>query len=340
MILNKELKEKDLKKFYKKTGRLLNAGISLKNAIEFQKNSSKDKNFNFKILNISKRLEKGEDIYSILKNENFIKERELLIIYVSENSGKIGDGFLKIAHLKEKKEKLNNEIKTALSYPVFILVVSTIILGLIFYLVVPNFEDLYSMNKNELPQITRIILSIKNILTKYPHLVFLSLFFILFSLKMKFVRKKIYKIPFIRFFFIQKHIISILDNLSILLDSGVSIDKSIDIILENLDSGFFKNKIYILKNIQKGESLSSCFKKVNLLTLEEIDMIKIGEQCGTTEIILKEIGSNRDEELKIKIKIILKLIEPVLLLIVGVIISIFVVGLYLPILNMTNLLDI
>ncbi|MGL5902702.1 MAG: type II secretion system F family protein [Cetobacterium sp.] len=200
MILNKELKEKDLKKFYKKTGRLLNAGISLKNAIEFQKNSSKDKKFNFKILNISKRLEKGEDIYSILKDENFIKERELLIIYVSENSGKIGDGFLKIAYLKEKKEKLNNEIKTALSYPVFILVVSTIILGLIFYLVVPNFEDLYSMNKDELPQITRIILSIKNILTKYPYLVFLSLFLILYSLKMKFIRKKFIKFLLLNFF--------------------------------------------------------------------------------------------------------------------------------------------
>ncbi|MGL5377792.1 MAG: type II secretion system F family protein [Cetobacterium sp.] len=340
MIFSKELKEKDLKKFYKKTGRLLNAGIALKNAIEFQKNSSKDKNFNFKVLNISNRLEKGEDIYSILKDECFIKERELLIIYVSENSGKIGDGFLKIAYLKEKKEKLNNEIKTALSYPIFILVVSTIILGLIFYLVVPNFEDLYSMNKDSLPLITKIILSIKNILTKYSYLIFLSLFLILFSLRMKFVRKKIYKIPIIKFFFIQKYTISILDNLSILLDSGISIDKSIDIILDNLESGFFKNKIYILKNIQKGESLSSCFKKVNILSLEEIDMIRIGEECGTTEIILKEIASTRDEELKIKIKIILKLIEPILLLIVGVIISVFVIGLYLPILNMTNLLDI
>ncbi|MGL5052089.1 MAG: type II secretion system F family protein, partial [Cetobacterium sp.] len=104
MKIFSEIKEKDLKNFYLKTGRLLNAGISLKKAIEFQKNNSKNKIFKCKILNVYNRLEKGEDIYSILKEENLIKERELLIIYVSENSGKIGDGFLKIAYLKEKKE--------------------------------------------------------------------------------------------------------------------------------------------------------------------------------------------------------------------------------------------
>ncbi|MGL5950151.1 MAG: type II secretion system F family protein, partial [Cetobacterium sp.] len=66
----------------------------------------------------------------------------------------------------------------------------------------------------------------------------------------------------------------------------------------------------------------------------------IGEESGTVAFILKEIAILREEELNKRIKIILKLIEPILLLIVGVIISIFVVGLYLPILNMGDLLEI
>ncbi|MGL5088623.1 MAG: type II secretion system F family protein [Cetobacterium sp.] len=340
MKIFSEIKEKDLKNFYLKTGRLLNAGISLKKAIEFQKNNSKNKIFKSKILNVYNKLERGEDIYSILKEENLIKERELLIIYVSENSGKIGDGFLKIAYLKEKKEKLNNEIKIALSYPIFILVVSSLIIGLIFYFVVPNFEELYSVDEKNLPLLTKIILKIKYLISKYIFLIVFIVLLFLFSIKSKFLKKLVYKVSIIKKFLMEKHIVSILDNLAILLESGISIDKGIEIILDNLDSGFLKNKIYILKNIKKGESLSNCFKKLNLFNPEEIDMMKIGEESGTVEFILKEIASIREDELNRKIKIVLKLIEPILLLIVGLMISIFVIGLYLPILNMSDSLDL
>ena len=78
----RRIKEKELEKIYFKIGRLLNAGLSLKKSIEFQKNSSKNLSLKFRIFNLYKKLEKGEDIYEILRSENLIKERELLIIYV------------------------------------------------------------------------------------------------------------------------------------------------------------------------------------------------------------------------------------------------------------------
>lgn len=340
MILKKKIKDKDLQNLYLRIGRLLNAGISLKKAIEFQKNSSKNPVLKSKILKLYKKLEKGENLYSILREEELIKEREMLIIYVFENIGRTGDGFLKISQMKEKREKLNNEIKIALSYPIFILVISTIIILLIFYFIVPNFESVYSLNEKNLPLITKFILKIKYILSKSPYTIIAYICVVFFCLKSKKVKVLLCKIPLIRKFLIEKHVISILDNLSLLLDSGIPIEKGVDIILENLDKGFFKNKIYILKNIKRGEVLSSCLKKIGVFSLEEIDMVRIGEESGTVAFILKEIAIAREEELNKRIKIILKLIEPILLLIVGVIISIFVVGLYLPILNMGDLLEI
>ncbi len=136
-----------------------------------------------------------------------------------------------------------------------------------------------------------------------------------------------------------KHIINILDNLSTLLESGISIDKGIDIVLENMDNKYLKNRLYILRNIKKGESLSSSFNKLNILFPEEIDMIKVGEESGTVDIMLKEISSSREEEFQKKIKVLLKLIEPILLLFIGILVSLFVVGLYLPLLNMDSFID-
>ena len=336
----RKIKEKDLEKIYFKIGKLLNAGVSLKKSIEFQKSSCKNLSLKFRIFNLYKKLEKGEDIYEILRSENLIKEREMLIIYVSENSGKIGDGFLKVAYLKQKKEKLKNELKIALSYPTFILFISTIIILLIFYFIVPNFQILYEIEINKLPFLTRIILNIQHILNKFPYTIIIIICVVFFSIKFFHLKKQLQKVPFIKKYLLEKYIINILENLSLLLESGISIDKGIDIILENLDSGYLKNRMFILKNIKKGELLSECFKKLNILSLEEIDMIKVGEESGTVEIVLKEISLVREEELNKKLKIVLKLSEPILLLLVGILISVFVIGLYLPILNMSDILEI
>ncbi len=338
--LERKIKEKDLEKIYFKIGRLLNAGISLKKSIEFQKSSCKNLSLKFRIFNLYKKLEKGEDIYEILRSENLIKEREMLIIYVSENAGKIGDGFLKVAYLKQKKEKLKNELKIALSYPTFILFISTIIILLIFYFIVPNFQILYEIEINKLPFLTRIILNIQHILNKFPYTIIIIICVVFFSIKFFHLKKQLQKVSFIKKYLLEKYIINILENLSLLLESGISIDKGIDIILENLDSGYLKNRMFILKNIKKGELLSECFKKLNILSLEEIDMIKVGEESGTVEMVLKEISLVRDEELNKKIKIVLKLSEPILLLFVGILISAFVIGLYLPILNMSDIFEI
>lgn len=336
----RKIKEKDLEKIYFKIGRLLNAGVSLKKSIEFQKSSCKNLSLKFRIFNLYKKLEKGEDIYEILRSENLIKEREMLIIYVSENAGKIGDGFLKVAYLKQKKEKLKNELKIALSYPTFILFISTIIILLIFYFIVPNFQILYEIEINKLPFLTRIILNIQHILNKFPYTIIIIICVVFFSIKFFHLKKQLQKVSFIKKYLLEKYIINILENLSLLLESGISIDKGIDIILENLDSGYLKNRMFILKNIKKGELLSECFKKLNILSLEEIDMIKVGEESGTVEMVLKEISLVRDEELSKKIKIVLKLSEPILLLFVGILISAFVIGLYLPILNMSDIFEI
>ncbi len=336
----RKIKEKDLEKIYFKIGRLLNAGVSLKKSIEFQKSGCKNLSLKFRIFNLYKKLEKGEDIYEILRSENLIKEREMLIIYVSENAGKIGDGFLKIAYLKQKKEKFKNELKIALSYPTFILFISTIIILLIFYFILPNFQILYEIEINKLPFLTRIILNIQHILNKFPYTIIIIICVVFFSIKFFHLKKQLQKVSFIKKYLLEKYIINILENLSLLLESGISIDKGIDIILENLDSGYLKNRMFILKNIKKGELLSECFKKLNILSLEEIDMIKVGEESGTVEIVLKEISLTRDEDLNKKIKIILKLSEPILLLFVGILISTFVIGLYLPILNMSDIFEI
>ncbi|MEG0068897.1 type II secretion system F family protein [Cetobacterium sp.] len=337
----KKLKENDLKNFYLNIGRLLNAGISIKKAIEFQNDFVTDINLKVKYKRIYERLNLGEEIFKILKDEEMITDAELLIAYVANNVGKISEGFLKISHLKEKKQNLKKEIQTALSYPLFILFISTVIIIFIFYLIVPNFISIYNSTQEELPYLTKIIISFYNIASRYYHLI-ITTFVILLFLIYKYFKKNslLLRLPILKYFFLEKYIINILENLSLLLNSGLSIDKSIDIVLSSIENRYINQKFISLKNIKNGKSLSLILSNIKEFSQLEINMIKVGEESGKVSSMLEEIAKFRQDNLNIKIKIYLSLAEPILLLIVGLIISCFVVGLYLPILNMSEIIQI
>ena len=153
-------------------------------------------------------------------------------------------------------------------------------------------------------------------------------------------KKSYQNFPILKRYLTERYLITILENISTLLISGISLDKTIDVVLGAIDNKKLKNKLFVLKNIKRGEPLSSCFDKVNILKKEEIDMIRVGEESGTIALIIKELASIRELELEKKLKIILKLLEPILLLIIGITISLFVVGLYIPILNVGDSLNI
>lgn len=337
----KKLKENDLKNFYLNLGRLLNAGIPIKKAIEFQNDSVTNIYLKAKYKKIYDRLNLGEDIFKILKEEEMVNDAELLIAYVANNIGKMSEGFLKISQLKEKKQKLKKEIQTALSYPMFILFVSTVIIIFIFYLIVPNFISVYESSQKSLPTLTKIIINLYSITSKYYHfiLIFLTLSTILTC---KYFKKNnsLLKIPILKYFFIEKYIINILENISLLLKSGIGIDKSIDIVLDTIENKYINQKFLSLKNIKNGKNLSSILLNIKEFSQLEINMIKVGEESGKVPSMLEEIAKYRQENLNIRIKIYLNLAEPILLLIIGLIISCFVIGLYLPILNMSEIIQI
>lgn len=337
----KKLKDSDLKNFYQNTSRLLKAGIPIKKAIEFQSNSSEKIDLKVKYKRVFNRLNMGEDILKILKEEEMINEAELLIAYVSTTIGQVSEGFLKIAQLKENKQKFKKEIQGALSYPLFIMVISTIIIILIFALIVPNFISIYESSEEELPIITKIILNIYNFGSKYVYLILISLGLVL-KIGYNSIKKNdiLLKTPILKYFFIEKSIINLLENLALLLKSGIAIDKSVDIVLSSLENRFIYRKFLVLKKIKKGRDLSDVLTEVKEFSILELNMIKVGEESGEVASMLEEIYTFKQENLDARLRICLNLAEPMLLLMIGVIISFFVIGLYLPILNMSNIIKI
>lgn len=337
----KKLKDIDLKNFYKNISRLLNAGIPIKKAIEFQSECSEKLNLKVKCNRIYNKLNLGEDILELLKEEEMITNEEFLIVYVSNTIGKLSEGFLKISQLKENKEKLKKDIQTALSYPIFIMCISTIIITMIFILIVPNFISIFESSEENLPIITKLIVGIYNFGSKYIFMI-IVVFGVGVKLLHSYIKKKdiLFKIPILKYFFLEKNIINLLENFVLLLKSGIAIDKSAHIVLNSVENKYIYRKFLNLKKIKTGKELSEILITIEEFSNLEINMIKIGEESGQTPQILEEICKFRQDNLNSKLKVYLNFVEPIFLLIIGVIISFFVIGLYLPILNMSDIIKI
>lgn len=329
----KKFSKKNIKNFYLNMGTLLKSGISLKKSIEFQRDIVKkeDEKLYYKV--ILKSLESGEGLLDILEKYKISNRKERFILYTLESSGDLGEGFLKLFTLREKNEKIKKEFITLLSYPIFILFISTIIIFFIMIFIIPNFISLYEGNEKSLPLITRIIFGVyKN----FRYLILGVITFIIFLYIYLKKRKKTFY--FYKKIKLQREIIIFLESLGILLESGLAIDKGIDILIGEVDKEI-KREFYRLKIIEKGESFSKAIERLKVLSNLELGMIRVGEETGTLPKILKEISKRRKERIEKNIKIVLKLIEPVILLLIGVLICFFVIGLYMPILNIGDMIE-
>lgn len=326
----KSLKEEELKNFYMELGKLLIAGVSLKKGLEFcKKIDSSD---------MIRDLEDGENIGDILYRKGLLSEEERFILYISENTGKLGEGFIKIALFREKRLELKREFKVILSYPIFLLFISTIIFLFIFIFIVPNFIEIYQDMERELPLITKSIIFSYIFFKEYWYFILLLLLFLFIVLK-KFLKSgKIWKIYPLKKLYIYRNIINLMENIGILLESGVSMEKSLMMVYNSLDEDI-KPKFIKFKGIKNGLLLSEILIKLDFFSSTEIGMIQVGEESGNLSNMLLEVARQRRENIEIKTKIILKLVEPVVLLFIGILISLFVIGLYIPILNMSNVME-
>lgn len=333
----KKMNKKDQNNFFFSIGKLLKAQIPLKKSLELQLEACKD----IKLISFYKRviwkLDLGEDIFSILKEEKIITSYEELLMYIFENSGDLSEGFLKINEFREKEKKLNSEILSALIYPILIIVVSSIIIFFMLIFIVPNFIEMYTSMDVDLPYITRIIVGLTKGVTDNYILNVVILILIIFTLNIYMKKMSfILRIPLLKNWILNRYLVEILEGLYLLIDSGFSLDKSIDTTLEGISKVEIKNYFIILKEIKKGYPLSFVLEEINLLSLIEINMIKVGEESGEISKMLKEVVYLKKEIMERKIQIYLKLVEPLLLLLIGIIIGFFVIGLYLPILNISE----
>ncbi|SMP48862.1 type II secretion system F family protein [Anoxynatronum buryatiense] len=319
---------------------MLAAGVTIMNTLDILKQQTEHKRFKGIISDLYEDVQKGFTFSEALeKHPGVFPQLMIYMVAAGEASGSLDVVMERMADHYEKEFKVNNRVKSAMVYPIILMVVATLVVIFLLVVVMPTFIGMFQGSGVELPLPTRILLAISGFLQSFWHVLLGAL--LVFSLIMRrmastpegsrtFDRWKL-RIPLVKG--LTRKVVSarFCRTLSTLLISGIPLLQSLDNVAGAVGNKIVGDGIIAAKDeIRKGAALSVPIRKLGFFPPMVDNMIKIGEESGTLDDILDKTANFFDEEVETEIQRMLTFMEPIMIVVMGVIIGFIVISMVLP----------
>lgn len=344
------IKMKEKMTFFQLLSVTLNAGVPITKALRTIANEIKNVRLRKITLGLAKRIEKGKKLSAAMEDfPNVFNASQTGMVHAGEASGKLNEIFEKINHETEKNTKLNSRMKGAMIYPIVVLSILGIVMSLMMILVVPRIGVVFTDAGLTLPPITRGLIAFSAFMQSYWIFLLMGIAAVIFTLKV--IKKTplgqwyfdvfLINLPIFGKLFRMMAIAKFARTLSALISSGVSIVKALQIDAEAVGNDVYKKRILIAaddvaKGIPLGENLSGDEKLFPSLI---VSMVAIGEQNAELSNVMDKIADYYDNEIDVMTQGISKLMEPLILIILGVSVGLLVMAIMQPIMSLTDLAD-
>ena len=325
----------------KNLGVMFSTGLSIVKSFEILANQSKNKELKNALLDIKSRINKGENLSDALNiYPSIFSELFVNMIKVGEESGTLEEIFQILSLQLSKEHELKSKIRNAMIYPSIVLITMMVIGAVIVSFVLPNLNIFFKALNVDIPIYTKILLFVGNFLTKYWYLLFLALFvfFIIFILSLRTKKGKkvidsfLLKLPLISPIVKKNNSAFLIRSLSSLISAGVPLTRSLEISSKTNRNHYFKEALVDAEaKIKKGEKLSSALKIHSaIFPFGVIEMIEVGEETGKTSVILKKLADFYEQEAANAVEKLAILIEPVLIIVLGLGVALFAFSIIQP----------
>ena len=267
------------------------------------------------------------------------------VVKSGEASGRLSDSLSYLADHLEREYELQSKIKGAMIYPLFVLGVFVLIFVVMIVVVIPNLEKALSQFHEELPVLTRFILGTAHFFSSWGGIALMIILavgaFLAFQWRKTEKGKKLYhrlvlKLPLKLGILFQKYYLTrFAENLSVLINAGLPISEALKITGEVVGNKTYEEAlIRVQRRVIRGEEISASLKDFpELFHPLVIQMINVGEETGTLGDSLQKVVSFYQGEIDRSVDGLSKMIEPVLIILMGVMVGILVVGVFLPIVS-------
>jgi type IV pilus assembly protein PilC len=269
------------------------------------------------------------------------------LVRVGEITGKLGEMLARISDYLEKAAELRKKFLQAMIYPFMVMGVAFLSAGFLLFYVLPSFSAIFNNFEAELPLVTRVILRISDFCRE--NLLILTVVLLVFYVMILRARRSasfrwygdliIFQIPLLGNLIRKRSISETCRILGTLLNSGISLLRAVDVTACACSNVRVKQELLLMKDLaSRGEQLNRSFQNSRLFPLMVVQMITIGEETGNLSLMLLKIADYYEREIEGLTETISSVIEPVVIIVLGLIIGIILIAIYLPLFNMTGIL--
>lgn len=340
------VKPKHLCTFTRQLSTLQDAGLPVLRSLKILEGQSKPGPLKSSLIGVIEDIESGSTLSEAMtKQPKAFDELYCNMVRAGEAGGALEIILQRLADFKERAQSLKKKVQGAMIYPSVVIMVAVLIVGFIMYWIVPKFKKIFEGFDTELPQITVLLIDASDMVVNYWWSIFVIPFGVMIFLKI--VRKNktgefivdylVLRIPLMGKI-LQKSITArIMRTLGTLISSGVPILEGLTIARDTAGNAVFKRAFEnIYAAIREGESIATPLKEARIVDDLVVNMVDVGEETGALDNMMYKVADVYDEEVNVLVDGLVKLIEPMLVVVLGLVVGFIVIALFMPLIKLLN----
>jgi type IV pilus assembly protein PilC len=342
----KAVPSKNLAIFTRQFSVMIDAGLPLVQCLDILGKQEPDKNFSNVILATRSDVESGAALADAMKKHPKAFDALFTNMIAAGEAGGILDTILKrLAVYIEKNVKLKGQVKSAMIYPIAVLIIAALVVGVILWKVIPTFAQMFEGLGASLPLPTRVVIAMSNYVVWYGWILFIIIPIGIYAFRSYYatdagrhtVDAAVLKMPILGLIMRKIAVARFCRTLATLLSSGVPILDGLDITAKTSGNAIVEDAIMVTRSgIERGETISGPLAQTAVFPSMVVQMINVGETTGALDTMLSKIADFYEEEVDTAVAGLLTLMEPLMIAVLGVIVGGIVIAMYMPIFDMIS----
>ena len=342
----KSVPAKNLAVFTRQFSVMIDAGLPLVQCLDILGNQEEHKYFAQVILATRSDVEGGMSLAEAMKRHPKCFDALFCNMIAAGEAGGILDTILKrLAVYIEKAVKLTAQVKSAMNYPIAVIVIAGVVIGVILWKVIPTFATLFAGLGATLPLPTRIVIGLSNNLVRFMPFIVVGFIALGWAFRTYYATEKgrrvidaiVLKMPILGPIMRKIAVARFCRTLSTLMASGVPILDGLDITARTSGNAIIEDAILVTrKSIERGETIAAPLKETGVFPGMVCQMISVGEATGALDTMLSKIADFYEEEVDVAVEGLLTLLEPVMIAFLGGAVGGIVIAMYMPIFDLIS----
>lgn len=336
----KSVSMRDLSVFNRQLSVMFNAGLPITQALGILAAQQRNKTFKSVLTEVRKDVEAGSNLSNALKKHpKVFSDLYCSMIQAGEASGNLDTILLRLSQYIESMTKLIGKVRSAMAYPIAVLIIAVVLTGVIMWKVIPVFKDMFSQLGASLPLPTQIVVDMSDFFAANVMWIFIGLIVLVFMLRAynkTYKGKRVFdKLKLKMWVFgpllLKVGVARITRTMATLLTSGVEIIESMTITAKTAGNSIIEDAVMRSRFwVQEGKPIWESWEDTKVFPYMVTQMVAVGEQTGSLSTMLSKIADFYDEEVDQAVSALVSLMEPILIVFLGGLVGGIIIAMYMP----------